>query len=231
MKLALWFAFILLSLSYWQQPWSKHILFVYGCDLLSFYYLCRTDNNRSMMIPYENSVVICFHFTIFVVLTTTFFGGHVERLLLWFAFILLSLSYWQQLFYSSIFGELSCDLLSFYYLCRTDNNVNTMSALFPSVVICFHFTIFVVLTTTIGRSARDTDPLWFAFILLSLSYWQQRWRARNDAPRRCDLLSFYYLCRTDNNTSSTGMWPRRVVICFHFTIFVVLTTTPPRLVW
>ena len=38
-----------------------------------------------------------------------------------------------------------CDLLSFYYLCRTDNNVmNELHELF-AVVICFHFCIFVVI--------------------------------------------------------------------------------------
>ena len=41
-------------------------------------------------------VVICFHFTIFVVLGTTRPKDSIE--------------------------EVSCDLLSFYYLCRTRNN-------------------------------------------------------------------------------------------------------------
>ena len=43
--------------------------------------------------------------------------------------------------------------------------------------------------------------------------------------RRCDLLSFYYLCRTDNNLLVRPFLRFIVVICFHFTIFVVLTTT------
>ena len=42
-----------------------------SCDLLSFYYLCRTDNNCVGLVPKDSQVVICFHFTIFVVLTTT----------------------------------------------------------------------------------------------------------------------------------------------------------------
>ena len=41
----------------------------------------------------------------------------------------------------------------------------------------------------------------------------------------CDLLSFYYLCRTRNNQSAFANKPSNVVICFHFTIFVVLGTT------
>ena len=41
----------------------------------------------------------------------------------------------------------------------------------------------------------------------------------------CDLLSFYYLCRTGNNPEGGHHHPASVVICFHFTIFVVLETT------
>ena len=118
-------------------------------------------------------VVICFHFTIFVVLGTTL---------------------------STVQSIVSgCDLLSFYYLCRTRNNYHALTSDVYHVVICFHFTIFVVLGTTFPLpSLRDL---------------------------RCDLLSFYYLCRTRNNTA-VGVSPLScVVICFHFTIFVVLGTT------
>ena len=33
-------------------------------------------------------------------------------------------------------------------------------------------------------------------------------------------LWFYYLCRTRNNYKSAEFIPNKVVICFHFTIFV-----------
>ena len=69
----------------------------------------------------------------------------------------------------------SCDLLSFYYLCRTRNNATRSAASQHEVVICFHFTIFVVLGTTRRHSFLQ--------------------------PHRCDLLSFYYLCRTRNNST------------------------------
>ena len=69
--------------------------------------------------------------------------------------------------------SLRCDLLSFYYLCRTDNNFEGRASGNQAVVICFHFTIFVVLTTTLYTDGNNEG--------------------------RCDLLSFYYLCRTDNN--------------------------------
>ena len=170
------------------------------------------------------TVVICFHFTIFVVLETTSLLMWVAYLLLWFAFILLSLSYWKQLVRFENVESGGCDLLSFYYLCRTGNNSlwsNQMSnslwfafillslsywkqrfIIFPVlelVVICFHFTIFVVLETTQDWNRTILRALWFAFILLSLSYWKQRllWLLR--AIAGCDLLSFYYLCRTGNN--------------------------------
>ena len=119
--------------------------------------------------------MICFHFTIFVVLGTTFV--------------------------SSCFDTTCCDLLSFYYLCRTRNNAVKKAKVEQTVVICFHFTIFVVLGTT-GLCDIHFTP-------------------------GCDLLSFYYLCRTRNNVTDESLYSSYVVICFHFTIFVVLGTTRP----
>ena len=224
----LWFAFILLSLSYWKQRCFRWLTDTSGCDLLSFYYLCRTGNNfhrirsvwrwlwfafillslsywkqRKGGIEVMDTVVICFHFTIFVVLETTRPPWPSPWGRLWFAFILLSLSYWKQLECGLPLMQISCDLLSFYYLCRTGNNRSTWPGKPIFVVICFHFTIFVVLETTIISADESSVMLWFAFILLSLSYWKQ--------PSSFPRLSF------------------DVVICFHFTIFVVLETTCLRL--
>ena len=352
----LWFAFILLSLSYWKQRRPADAPLSHGCDLLSFYYLCRTGNNVRCFSFAVRVVVICFHFTIFVVLETTHWDTPAMWYALWFAFILLSLSYWKQRWKGTQCLQLCCDLLSFYYLCRTGNNKQVVSSLVSwlwfafillslsywkqhkhanscptTVVICFHFTIFVVLETTEAAKAKQAEALWFAFILLSLSYWKQLngkmyyqilvvicfhftifvvlettgynqlilprtlwfafillslsyWKQHltsllSPAPS-CDLLSFYYLCRTGNNKGRTGrpvvgLWfafillslsywkqlLRRVrvgpvscdllsfyylcrtgnncvcelfllhlvVICFHFTIFVVLETTESTL--
>ena len=141
--------------------------------MLSFYYLCRTRNNRNEPRRKRIGVVICFHFTIFVVLGTTSTCLHLFRR--------------------------GCDLLSFYYLCRTRNNIHPPPPHYQSVVICFHFTIFVVLGTTENIRYASTVC--------------------------CDLLSFYYLCRTRNNHHLSFNLPSQVVICFHFTIFVVLGTT------
>ena len=245
------------------------------CDLLSFYYLCRTGNNELPSPHVEQLVVICFHFTIFVVLETTVLSITSGRGVLWFAFILLSLSYWKQRNINISIYRHSCDLLSFYYLCRTGNNNkeqihNTNQLWFAfillslsywkqqdlrthhqhHVVICFHFTIFVVLETTLKSGGRYwfccdllsfyylcrtgnnrrcglifKNALWFAFILLSLSYWKQPGQWTDNPTSCCDLLSFYYLCRTGNNQIARWYLIAIVVICFHFTIFVVLETT------
>ena len=198
--LLLWFAFILLSLSYWKQLVRFENVESGGCDLLSFYYLCRTGNNslwsnqmsnslwfafillslsywkqRFIIFPVLELVVICFHFTIFVVLETTLYNFPCLRI--------------------------SCDLLSFYYLCRTGNNSRLKPHNPACVVICFHFTIFVVLETTVTLVVAGYRGLWFAFILLSLSYWKQPVLTTSVAQECCDLLSFYYLCRTGNNGS------------------------------
>ena len=173
--MVLWFAFILLSLSYWKQLKIETAQSCVRCDLLSFYYLCRTGNNPSA--PHVRA----------------------DEMELWFAFILLSLSYWKQLKNLELTVKNGCDLLSFYYLCRTGNNLMPINCSNNGVVICFHFTIFVVLETTSFNVGRSCRMLWFAFILLSLSYWKQH----STIP-----------CTLSN-----------VVICFHFTIFVVLETT------
>ena len=169
--------------------------------------------------------MICFHFTIFVVLETTFICRCSTIIRLWFAFILLSLSYWKQQLQDLHFVRTGCDLLSFYYLCRTGNNRIAPGANRNGVVICFHFTIFVVLETTTFRPWLPSVLLWFAFILLSLSYWKQPTACLKVLNNCCDLLSFYYLCRTGNNQQSYHHTEPAVVICFHFTIFVVLETT------
>ena len=169
--------------------------------------------------------MICFHFTIFVVLETTSSSVSSCWLSLWFAFILLSLSYWKQHKTQELKEVKGCDLLSFYYLCRTGNNADDKVHTGFGVVICFHFTIFVVLETTEGRYLAPVAVLWFAFILLSLSYWKQPIHLLNMLSAGCDLLSFYYLCRTGNNKYELVTAMNFVVICFHFTIFVVLETT------
>ena len=134
----LWFAFFLVSLTYWKQ---------------------LRNSNR---LRYE--VVICFLFSIFDVLETTMEDDRNHRFLLWFAFFLVSLTYWKQPF---------CWEDIRYY-----------------VVICFLFSIFDVLETTEFLGQSSDWWLWFAFFLLSLTYWKQLGQSVHHIHCRCDLLSF-----------------------------------------
>ena len=92
---------------------------------------------------------------------------------LWFAFKLVSLNHWKQHF--------------------------SRSSASVYVVICFQISIFEPLETT--RQLRDIRILllWFAFKLVSLNHWKQR---------------YYYF-------SSASI----VVICFQISIFEPLETT------
>ena len=71
MLYALWFAFKLVSLNHWKQPYS--------------------------IIGSARRVVICFQISIFEPLETTTISGCYVILTLWFAFKLVSLNHWKQL--------------------------------------------------------------------------------------------------------------------------------------
>ena len=143
----MWFAFNLLSLTYWKQHKFDTVsrlavvicfqsiifdilkttletasLIQSSCDLLSIYYLWHTENNKIVYLQ--------------------------KKRLLWFAFNLLSLTYWKQ------------------PIVHYDN--------LPHVVICFQSIIFDILKTTRQRYGLYRHLLWFAFNLLSLTYWKQR---------------------------------------------------------
>ena len=168
----MWFAFKLISLSYWiQRAQLKHTL-PDGCDLLSNLYLCHIEYSI------KNGLMYC--------------------ILLWFAFKLISLSYWIQLISYRPVRKDCCDLLSNLYLCHIE-----YSPLWPYsrpdfVVICFQTYIFVILNTAIRIAFISPNScdllsnlylchieysyigrrcywswLWFAFKLISLSYWIQ----------------------------------------------------------
>ena len=92
-------------------------------------------------------VVICFHFSIFESLETTPKHTRSAENTLWFAFILVSLNHWRQQDFPFPLQNL--------------------------VVICFHFSIFESLETTIDCLIICFEQLWFAFILVSLNHWRQ----------------------------------------------------------
>ena len=144
-----------------------------SCDLLSIYYLWHTENNRNQSNAYMRK--------------------------LWFAFNLLSLTYWKQLSYEELADSIGCDLLSIYYLWHTENNQSILHSHLWLVVICFQSIIFDILKTTPIPFLRKKSELWFAFNLLSLTSWKQL---------------FCILCRCIG-----------VVICFQSIIFDILKTT------
>ena len=195
----LWFAFNLLSLTYWKQPLLPDFQCGIRCDLLSIYYLWHTENNSVARKMKEDIVVICFQSIIFDILKTTERIPWKPLFSLWFAFNLLSLTYWKQ---------------QLIVHCYTEH-----------VVICFQSIIFDILKTTFSLSIKLFFALWFAFNLLSLTYWKQRLFRRMGSGRRCDLLSIYYLWHTENNTTPKTPWSIPVVICFQSIIFDILKTT------
>ena len=117
----LWFAFKLVSLNHWKQ--------------------------RNRMRKISRIVVICFQISIFEPLKTANSLCLLLRLLLWFAFKLVSLNHWKQ---------------PFIFTCTKH-----------IVVICFQISIFEPLKTALTAKARTKLPLWFAFKLVSLNHWKQ----------------------------------------------------------
>ena len=169
----LWFAFNLLSLTYWKQQASEVVMTQTGCDLLSIYYLWHTENNSETFGYSCCQVVICFQSIIFDILKTTLPGRDN--------------------------GSTGCDLLSIYYLWHTENNSDCVGSPYVTVVICFQSIIFDILKTTADLSTCPGHTLWFAFNLLSLTYWKQ--------PGGNEELD------------------AAVVICFQSIIFDILKTT------
>ena len=144
----LWFAFNLLSLTYWKQHERQIVMHRYCCDLLSIYYLWHTENNLLQMNSERYIVVICFQSIIFDILKTTMLVIDELSSLLWFAFNLLSLTYWKQHNWWDRVSAICCDLLSIYYLWHTENNAAKITPKGVAVVICFQSIIFDILKTT-----------------------------------------------------------------------------------
>ena len=143
----LWFAFKLISLSYWIQ-------------------LTETVEDGK-------GVVICFQTYIFVILNTA-----LPRLIdVKIGCDLLSNLYLCHIEYSRRCGSQrhgrSCDLLSNLYLCHIEYSTEDVCCRVCSVVICFQTYIFVILNTAISLWRCGSVMLWFAFKLISLSYWIQ----------------------------------------------------------
>ena len=91
------------------------------------------------------------------------FNPIIIKLLLWFAFKLVSLNHWKQLAFT---GH------------RTIR-----------VVICFQISIFEPLKTALFKQLILCYKLWFAFKLVSLNHWKQQYPFSIIIRQSCDLLS------------------------------------------
>ena len=133
---------------------------------------------------------------------------------LWFAFKLVSLNHWKQLygrkqhscrvvicFQISIFEPLETTpfqkmtyhhTLWFAFKLVSLNHWKQLQKFIISVkdvVICFQISIFEPLETTWNLQHRASYALWFAFKLVSLNHWKQLCERSILTVIRCDLLS------------------------------------------
>ena len=133
----LWFAFKLVSLNHWKQQQSnqKYPCHVVICFQISIFEPLKTTNRRSgnrggrLWFAFKlvslnhwkqllhfgwhiKIVVICFQISIFEPLKTTKADRCNWQSMLWFAFKLVSLNHWKQLFWLRNNRSTRCDLLS-----------------------------------------------------------------------------------------------------------------------
>ena len=165
----------------------------FGCDLLSFFYLWSISNSAASSDGAGAYAVICFHFFIFDQSATADLAKKAGDLMLWFAFIFLSLINQQQHYCGSIWLRIA--------------------------VICFHFFIFDQSATATQSRTVIISSLWFAFIFLSLINQQQPTTSPDALTFGCDLLSFFYLWSISNSAQGLCSMVSAAVICFHFFIF------------
>ena len=144
------------------------------------------------------SVVICFQISIFEPLKTAYIFRYIIYTELWFAFKLVSLNHWKQLFIVVIFLTIVviCFQISIFEPLKTAfwiyNTFNTLLwfafklvslnhwkqhfLIFyfnAIVVICFQISIFEPLKTALFNNTHYPILLWFAFKLVSLNHWKQ----------------------------------------------------------
>ena len=177
-----------------------------------------------MKVKLSKEVVICFQISIFEPLETTpTWKVHCVELL-WFAFKLVSLNHWKQLWDVLVFSS--------------------------PVVICFQISIFEPLETTREPLAGTSSQLWFAFKLVSLNHWKQLlklWKKDNNVVI-CFQISIFEPLETTRKLResmskklwfafklvSLNHWKQLktmnlfsvyVVICFQISIFEPLETT------
>ena len=158
--------------------------------------------------------MICFQISIFEPLETARFLQPFCAFLLWFAFKLVSLNHWKQLFLTHIFESyvVICFQISIFEPLETAKRIKRIQGnwlwfafklvslnhwkqlrsslvLTRVVVICFQISIFEPLETAINSLSVRIYSLWFAFKLVSLNHWKQRLSRNKIRLNCCDLLS------------------------------------------
>ena len=133
----LWFAFKLVSLNHWKQPFKEveEEVKVVICFQISIFEPLETtrQNIKSTVLELwfafklvslnhwkqldrldcnSQSVVICFQISIFEPLETTITAIRMKKYKLWFAFKLVSLNHWKQRLWRYQGANARCDLLS-----------------------------------------------------------------------------------------------------------------------
>ena len=118
-------------------------------------------------------VVICFQISIFEPLETTAETKGSTTDALWFAFKLVSLNHWKQLWiiHQENVSVVICFQISIFEPLETTHWCVTEKG--HKVVICFQISIFEPLETTRRYRSNRKRRLWFAFKLVSLNHWKQ----------------------------------------------------------
>ena len=196
---SLWFAFKIVSLTYFIHHSKCSPLHTLCCDLLSKLYLWLTS---------------------YIVVK-----GKKTVHKLWFAFKIVSLTYFIHQKNNCQAYVLGCDLLSKLYLWLTSYILSVRLDLSEIVVICFQNCIFDLLHTSPGSFTDDTFMLWFAFKIVSLTYFIHHSKGKGGKLKGCDLLSKLYLWLTSYINDKKQIIKWLVVICFQNCIFDLLHTS------
>ena len=145
--------------------------------------------------------------------------------MLWFAYKLVSLSYWIQpveVTRSNAFVVICLQISIFELLNTTGACLNGCRY---TVVICLQISIFELLNTTGHLYQYIETELWFAYKLVSLSYWIQPDRSKQFQPHGLwfayKLVSLSYWIQQLPETE----FYKNVVICLQISIFELLNTT------
>ena len=141
----------------------------------------------------------CFHFSVSLGYTTTFFIRWQGSRGLWIAFIFQYLWDTQQHMKGILGTLICCELLSFFSIFGIHNNFFCVPWWWFWVVNCFHFSVSLGYTTTQSYLWSRFLLLWIAFIFQYLWDTQQPNANFKYVKSCCELLSFFSIFGIHNN--------------------------------